>query len=180
MEQEGSMESTDATNVGGRQELVNWLESQHVDYQLHEHGLSFTARETAHAEGVDPTTFAKVVAVKTGDGRRALVILEATDHLDLRKTRDILETSDVRLLTEDDLDELAPECETGALPAVGQLFGIQTYADYALRDAREISFNAGTHRLAIRVDREQWARAAGVVYGDLAEDIDRRPAWFRS
>jgi hypothetical protein len=32
----------------------------------------------------------------------------------------------------------------------------------------------------VRVEREAWDRATGVVYGDLVEDIERRPAWSRS
>jgi len=160
--------------------LLDWLAAQDIEYEIHQHDPAFTARATAAAAGVDPRTFAKVVAVAASDGRKALVVLDATDHLDLRKARDVLGASDVRLLTEPQLTALAPGCEVGAIPAVGALFGLATYADYAVREDPEISFNAGSHRFSARVDRARWARACNVIYADLAEDADAGPAWARS
>ncbi|HEY7598399.1 MAG TPA: YbaK/EbsC family protein [Candidatus Limnocylindrales bacterium] len=160
--------------------MIDWLKRNGVEYEIHEHRASFTARETARADGVEPTTFAKVVGVVTGDGRQAMLVLDATDQLDLRKARKAIETGHVRLMTEDELAQLAAGCDVGALPALGALFGLPMYADYAVRDDREISFNAGSHLHSVRVDRLAWERASGVVYADLAEDYDRRPAWSRS
>jgi prolyl-tRNA editing enzyme YbaK/EbsC (Cys-tRNA(Pro) deacylase) len=62
---------------------------------------------------------------------------------------------------------------------VGALFGLTTYADFAVRDDPEISFNAGSHRLSARVERARWERACNVIYADLAEDADAGPAWAR-
>lgn len=157
--------------------LLDWLADHAIEYELHQHDQAFTARATAAAEGVDPRTFAKVVAVASPDGRGALVVLDATDQVDLRKARRALGASDIRLLTEPELTALAPECELGAIPAVGSLFGLTTYADYAVRDDPEISFNAGSHRFSARVDRASWERACGVVYADLAADADGGPTW---
>jgi Ala-tRNA(Pro) deacylase len=172
------MQSTIAF-VGPHPGLLDWLASHDVEYEVHEHAVSFTARETAHAAGVDPATFAKVVAVAAGD-LRALIVIDAVDHVDLHKARHVLDAHDVRLLSEDELARLAPGCDTGALPAVGQLFGAPMYADHAVRDVEQISFNAGSHRFTVRVDRADWEKATGVSYGDLAQDWDRRPAWSRS
>lgn len=162
------------------QPLLDWLAGQDIEYEIHEHDPAFTARATAAAEGVDPRTFAKVVGVSTPDRRTALVVLDATDSVDLHKARKVLGTSDVRLLTEPEMSALAPGCEVGAIPAVGPLFGLTTYADYAVRDDPEISFNAGSHRFSVRVDRARWERASGVVYADLAVDTEGGPVWARS
>jgi Ala-tRNA(Pro) deacylase len=160
--------------------LLDWLTDQDIEYEVHRHDPAFTARATAAAEGVDPRTFAKVVAVASPAGRNAIIVLDATDHLDLRKARHVLGDSDVRLLTEPQLTALTPGCEVGAVPAVGTLFGLRTYADYAVREDPEISFNAGSHRLSVRVDRARWERACNAIYADLAEDVDAGPAWARS
>ncbi len=152
------------------QPLVDWLAAQGIDYEIHQHDRAFTARATAAAEGVDPQTFAKVVAVASDEGRTALVVLDATDQLDLRKARHVLGASDVRLLTEPQLTALAPDCEVGAIPAVGTLFGLTTYADYAVRDHPEISFNAGSHRSA-----PAWIERAG-----SARALSSTPTWQRT
>jgi Ala-tRNA(Pro) deacylase len=162
------------------QPLVDWLASQDIEYEIHQHDEAFTARATAAAEGVDPRTFAKVVAVASPDGRKAIVVLDATDKVDLRKARRAIGVSDVRLLTEPELMALAPGCEVGAIPAVGSLFGLTTYADDAVRDDPEVSFNAGSHRFSARVDRARWERACSVIYADLAADPEGAPAWARS
>jgi Ala-tRNA(Pro) deacylase len=159
--------------------LLDWLFGQGIEFEIHEHDGAFTALGTAAAEGVDPRTFAKVVAVASPDGRRAIIVLDSTDRLDLRKARHVLGASDARRLTESELTALAAGCEVGAIPAVGALFGLTTYADYAVRDDPEISFNAGSHRYSARVDRARWERACSVTYADLAEDADEGPAWAR-
>ena len=66
--------------------LLDWLASQDVEYEIHEHDPAVTARATATAEGVDPRTFAKVVGVATHDGPHILIVLDATDQLDLHKS----------------------------------------------------------------------------------------------
>jgi Ala-tRNA(Pro) deacylase len=162
------------------QPLLDWLAAEDIEYEIHQHDPAFTARATATAEGVDPRTFAKVVALAAHDGRNAFVVLDATDHVDLRKARQVLSASDVRLLSEPELMALTPGCDVGAIPAVGALFGLTTYADYAVRDDPEISFNAGSHRFSARVERAHWERACKVIYADLAEDADAGPAWARS
>ncbi len=162
------------------QPLLDWLADQDIEYEIHPHDPAFTARATATAEGVDPWTFAKVVVVAADDGSDALIVLDATDQLDLHKVRDLLGASDVRLLSEPELSALAPGCEVGAIPAVGALFGLKTYADYAVRDDPEISFNAGSHRFSARVERARWERASSVIFADLAVAADAGPAWARS
>ncbi len=137
-------------------------------------------RLKAYAETKDDGRAAKVVGVSTQDGRQVLVVLDAIDHLDLHKAGRVIGADDVRLLSEGELAALAPDCQAGAIPAVGSLFGLATYADYAVRDDADISFNAGSHSYSVRVDRAGWERACGVVYGDLATESDSRPAWARS
>ncbi len=175
------METTPSiTREGALPALLDWLGQQGVEHEVHEHAATFTARATAHAEGVDPRTFAKVVGVMTEDDRSFLLVLDATDHVDLRKARRALSADDVRLLTEAQMAALAPDCEGGAIPAVGVLFHLPMVADFAVREDRDISFNAGSHRFSVRVDRSAWERATAVRYADLAEESDTRPAWAQS
>ena len=157
--------------------LLEWLTRNDVDYDVHEHGETFTATATALAEGIDPASFAKVVAVETDDGRDELIVLDATDRLDLAKVTRALGARHVRLLSEAELAALTPACQPGSLPAVGDLFGLPMRADHGVREDPAISFNAGSHRHSVRVDRRGWERATGVSYADLVIDDPDRPAW---
>ena len=160
--------------------LLEWLTVHGVEYEVHRHDPAVTARATARADGVDPRTFAKVVVVETDDGRRCLLVLDATDHVDMLKARHVLGATTVSLVDEPALAALAPDCELGAMPAVGALFGLPMYADYAVREDPIIDFNAGSHAFAVRVDREAWAEMTGVAYADLADRTAEGPAWLRS
>jgi prolyl-tRNA editing enzyme YbaK/EbsC (Cys-tRNA(Pro) deacylase) len=174
------MQTGDRTTDRPSHLLTEWLDANGVSYEVHEHPLAYTARETARAEGVDPRTFAKVVAVATDDGRTALVVLDAVDHVDLVRARRVLGAGRVRLLTEEELAAMAPYWEVGTLPPVPAIVGFAVYADHAIRQDERISFHAGSHRMCVRVDRHAWERAAHVLYGDLAEERSPLPAWARS
>jgi Ala-tRNA(Pro) deacylase len=158
--------------------LLDWLAGRHVEYELHEHPETFTAEATARAEGMDPRRFAKVVGVATSDGRRALLLVDAPDHVDLAKARRVLGSADVRLLTEPELVALAPDCQPGTIPPVPELVGLPVYADFGLRGAPMLSFHAGSHCFTVHVDRVAWERTSGIAYADLVLD-DGTPAWAR-
>jgi Ala-tRNA(Pro) deacylase len=158
--------------------LLDWLAGRRVEHELHEHAETFTAEATARAEHVDPRRFAKVVGVASNDGRRALLVVDAVDHVDLGKARLALGAGDVRILTEAELRELNPECEVGTVPPIPAIAGVPVYADLAVREDLEISFHAGSHRFTVHVDREAWEREADIVYADLAQ-ADDLPAWAR-
>jgi Ala-tRNA(Pro) deacylase len=155
------------------------LASHAVEYELHEHPLTFTARETAEIEGVDPRRFAKTVAVETDEGERLLLVVDAVDHLDLEKTAAAIGVARVRLLTEPEMVAFAPDCEAGTIPPVGDLFSVRVLADLGVREDPEITFHAGSHHFTVHVDRPGWERAGGVSYADLADSNDRGPAWAR-
>lgn len=165
---------------GPMKSLMTWLESEGIEHEVHEHDRSLTALATARAEGVDPHTFAKVVWVRSAEGGDALMVVDADDHLDLKKAGTLLKSGVVKLVPEDEIMRLAPDCDAGAMPAVGSLFGLPTYADLHVADSAEISFNAGSHTVAVRVDRAAWEKTLGVVYADLAAHTWREPNWSRS
>jgi Ala-tRNA(Pro) deacylase len=160
--------------------LMTWLDSEGIEYELHEHERSLTALATARAEGVDPRSFEKVVWVRSAEGGDALMVVDSNDHLDLKKAREVLKSGRVKLVPEEEIEKLAPDCDPGAMPAVGSLFGIPTFADLAVREDPQVSFNAGSHTVAVRVDRVAWEEALGVIYADLATTTWREPAWYRS
>ena len=162
---------TTASNVPAEVRLISeWLDGKHVEHELRFHSRAHTAQTTALAAGVPPDTFAKVVGVRTDSGRPALLVVDATEEVDLRKAAAALGVGRVELLSEHELAALAPACEPGAMPALGRLFGLEMVADLAVGVDPRISFNAGSHRWSVRVDRAGWERAANVCYASLAAD----------
>jgi len=64
----------------------------------------------------------------------------------------------VELASEDEFKDQFPECEIGAMPPFGNLYGIDVFADESLAKAKEIAFNAGSHRELIRLGWEDFER----------------------
>ena len=160
--------------------LLDWLASREIDYELHEHPETFTARETARVEHVDPSEFAKTLAVVADDGRQALLVLRASDQLDLARAARALDAKKIRLLLEDEMELLDPISEIGTTPPVGVLMDIPTIADHAIAQDREITFNAGGHRYCVHVERARWQRESDVHFADLAQRPDGAPTWERA
>lgn len=152
--------------------LLLWLEDHDVPFELHPHSLTYTASATAHAEGVSERTFAKVVGVRVGDGGNLLAVVDASDHLDLVRLGTFLGADWVSLLTEHELASAFPEFEAGTVPPVPEIARADVVADEAVRADPFISFHAGSHELAVRVDRRAWEREAGVRYGSFAAGRD--------
>lgn len=145
--------------------LIAWLESHHIPYELHEHRKTYTAVETAHAEGTDPRTFAKVVGIRGSEGSNALVVVDASDQVDLAQLRDAMGVAWAALLGEAELSALLPDCDVGTLPPIPELVKVPVYIDEAVRTDEKISFHAGSHHYTVRVDRAAWEREADVRPG---------------
>lgn len=137
--------------------LVALLELREVTYRHDRHPLSYTARETAAADHVAPRAFAKTVVVHGEDGY-AMTVLPADQTVDLEELRLALGSHRLRLATENELSEVFPECELGAMPPFGNgtLFDMPVWADGLLMSEETICFNAGTHRDTIQMQIEDW------------------------
>jgi Ala-tRNA(Pro) deacylase len=90
------------------------------------------------------------VVVKA-DTRFVMTVLPASWNVNLPRLRDLLMSQHVRLATEDEIKNLFPDCELGAMPPFGNLYGLHVYVDQSLTEDEEITFQAGTHSDAIRM-----------------------------
>ncbi len=147
--------------------LMSFLKNNNVPYQVITHPRRETACETAVAELVQPSQFAKAVVVKVR-GFDVLFVLPASRRLDLFKVSEALLTKDVWVEEERVLKDLFPDCEKGAMPPFGVLYGLATYADVELENQKEIDFNAGSHRESIRVAISDFLRLAEAEIGDYS------------
>jgi Ala-tRNA(Pro) deacylase len=64
------------------------------------------------------------------------------------------------LATEGEFSSLFPDCEIDAIPPLGELYGLRVFVDESLAADKEIIFNAGTHRDAIRMTYDDFVSLA--------------------
>jgi len=138
-----------------------------IAYELTEHREAFTAQEMAAALHVPGSLVAKAVMLMV-DGKLAMAVLAAPDHVGLTRAREALSAGEVRLATEAEFASAFPDCQLGAAPPFGGLYGIPTYLDRGLLDAESIVFAAGTHRHSLRMSLADYREAAHPIEADMA------------
>ncbi|UVT17187.1 MAG: YbaK/EbsC family protein [Nitrospira sp.] len=145
--------------------LKTHLDREHVHYDVLPHSQTFRALAVARTLRVPEQVMAKVVIVKVKE-RFVTTVLPATWKVDVPCLRKMFGTHRVRLATEEEITQLFPDCEVGAMPPLGTLYGLPVYVDRSLTDDEEIVFEGGTHSEAIRM--RYWDFAA-LVFPTVAE-----------
>ena len=145
--------------------LKNHLDHEHVHYDVLPHSQAFCATAVAKTLHVSEQQMVKVVIVKVKQCFVTLV-LPAMAKVDLYRLRKMFGTHRVRLATEEEITQLFPDCEVGAMPPLGTLYGLPVYVDQSLASDEEIVFEGGTHSEAIRM--RYWDFAA-LVFPTVAE-----------
>ena len=137
--------------------LREFLDSHAVRYFVVSHSPAYTAQEIAAAAHVPGKELAKTVMV-TLDGKMAMVVLPASRQLDFELLRQLTASREVELASEKEFADLFPECEIGAMPPFGNLYGIDVYVSEELEDDDEIAFNAGAHTELLRLSYENYKK----------------------
>ena len=138
-------------------QLKELLDSHNIKYVTMTHSAAYTAQEIASLAHVRGEEFAKTVIVRI-DGAMVMAVLPASYHVDLPLLKAAAQGKKIALASETDFRDRFPECETGAMPPFGQLFGMSVFVDETLTRDKEIAFNAGTHHELIRLSYDDFAR----------------------
>lgn len=139
--------------------LTGYLDSHNIPYTVITHSPAYTAQGIAGLTHISGKEVAKTVIVKL-DEKLVMAVLPANFHVDLAALKRALRAKCVVLATEEDFKDRFAECETGAMPPFGNLYGLPVFADENLARDQEIAFNAGTHRELIRMAWGDFKRLA--------------------
>jgi Ala-tRNA(Pro) deacylase len=139
--------------------LREFLDSHHIKYLVISHSVAYTAQGIAALVHVSGKKLAKTVIVKI-DGTLAMAVVPASYHVDLALLKASTRANKVELATEQEFKDKFPDCETGAMPPFGNLYGLGVFADESLTHDSEIAFNAGSHRELMRLSWSDFERLA--------------------
>ncbi|MFC1746835.1 aminoacyl-tRNA deacylase [Candidatus Neomarinimicrobiota bacterium] len=139
------------------EKLKSYLDSHNVKYVSCAHSKAFTAQEVAAQAHIPGREMAKIVIVNIDDNP-AMVVLPAVEDLDLRLLKEQLNVEHVTLASEREFKDLFPDCEVGAMPPFGNLYGLDVYVSVSLADDEEIAFNAGTHTEVLKLSYKDFER----------------------
>lgn len=147
--------------------LETMLEERQIEFEKHMHPPAYTAQRLADVEHVSGYMVAKPVVVRGRTGY-AICVLPAPKQLDMDRVAEILGDPEIRLANESEMAELFPDCELGAEPPVGSVYGIRTLMDTNLRDADFMVMQAGTHTETIKIKRSDWERLCDPIIGRIS------------
>jgi Ala-tRNA(Pro) deacylase len=139
--------------------VVAYLDRAGVNYKVLRHRQTYTAQDLAATEHVSGWNVIKPVLV-LADDRLYLCALPASQRIDMARLRNALHASKIELADEPTLGRVCSDCELGAEPPIGPLFGIQTIMEESLNEADRVMFQAGTHGEAVEMPTSDFKRVA--------------------
>ncbi len=136
--------------------LQQYLDENDVDYDTLQHKKTSTTLSTAGASHLSGNELAKAVVIKRQKGF-LMAVVPASRNVDLDNLGEWLNQT-IGLATEDEISELFPDCETGAVPALGAPFGIKSVIDDHLAGLEDVYFEAGDHHTLIHLSGREFDR----------------------
>lgn len=152
-----------------------WLDQQQVRYEVIPHREVYTAQEVAGATHIPGRAYAKVVILK---GRQGLMmaVLPAMCRLDVVRMRQVVNDSTASLDPEADFAKIFTDCEPGAMPAFGNLYGVPVYCDHHLTKEATITFPAGSHHEVIRIASKDFLQVTGAQVQEICTGAQKEAA----
>jgi len=138
------------------QKLQDYLDQHEIQYVTISHSPAYTAQRIAELTQIPGKELAKTVIVKIDD-KFAMAVLPASRRVNLRHMQEAIGADEVTLSSEDEFNELFPDCEVGAMPPFGNLYDMGVYVAEQLTEDEEIAFNAGTHSELVQMSYRDFA-----------------------
>ena len=137
--------------------VVEFLDKSGVKYNVTEHRPTFTAQQMA-AEEHEPGKYVAKPVIVSADGKNTMCVLSASHKIDLGALKKQLGAKSVKLLDEDQMGKLFPDCELGAEPPFGNLYDMPILMDKALEKDDHIMFQAGSHEKAVKMSMSDYRK----------------------
>ncbi len=137
--------------------LKEFLDSNQVKYVTISHSPAFTAQEIAATAHIPGRELAKTVVAKADD-RMVMAVVPASYQVVLDLLREATGAEHVALAEEQEFRDRFAQCEVGAMPPFGNLYGMEVFVSESLAEDEEIAFNAGSHTELIKLAYRDFER----------------------
>lgn len=137
--------------------LKEFLDQHHIKYLTISHSPAFTAQQVAESAHISGKEIAKIVIVKLDD-KLTMIVLPSTSKIDLDQLKESTHAKKAELASEYEFKDKFPECELGAMPPFGSLFGMEVFVVKGLGNNKQIAFNAGSHSELFQMTYDDFIR----------------------
>lgn len=136
--------------------LEKYLTQHKISYDKIPHQYSVTSMNTAIAANIPMNKLAKSVILEDNEGY-VMAVVPASRHVKIRELNRLLNRN-IGLATETELENLFSDCDLGAIPPIGNAYGMTTIVDFSLDDCSDVYFEAGNHEELIHVTAEDFRK----------------------
>jgi len=139
--------------------LKKMLDENEIKYISIMHSIAFTAVDIAKSVNIHSRELAKTVILDV-DGELAMAVVPANYKVNLDILRQTLNTNNIQLAEEASFSHHFQDCEVGAMPPFGSLYGMNVYVAESLSEDEKIAFNAGSHLEVIQMSYKDYEALA--------------------
>jgi Ala-tRNA(Pro) deacylase len=151
--------------------VMSYLDRLGVDHDIVTHPHTACSGETAGAAHIERMQLAKAVLMRGGDDY-VLAVVPASRQVNPEALQQLLGSAQVSVADEEELPFIFRDCVAGAVPIVGNAFGVKTAFDDDLLLLPDVYFEAGDHEHLVHVRHADFAR---LMNSDPHGCISRRP-----
>ncbi len=137
--------------------IKDFLDENKIKYVTIKHSSAYTAQEIASIVHIPGKDLAKTVIIKI-NGKMAMAVLPASYKVSFEELKEFFGLREVRLAYEQEFMDKFPDCEVGAMPPFGNLYGMDIYVAESLAEDEEIAFNACSHTELIKMNFSDFER----------------------
>ena len=123
--------------------LVKQLAKHGISYDTIRHTYSNSSLHAAHSANIPADKVVKTVVLEDDQGY-VMALVPANHYLKINELNMLLNRR-MGLATEAELAHLFSDCEPGAIPPVGDAYGITTVVDTDLDECSDVYIEAGNH-----------------------------------
>lgn len=134
--------------------LQQYLDDKHIDYDVLTHKRTHCSQDTVRASHVPGERLAKAV-VLTREGGFVVAVVPACAKVRLDAIEKVLRCP-VGMATEDEIAELFPDCDSGAVPPVPEAYAVDAFIDESLDQQPDVYLEGGDHRSLVHISGEQF------------------------
>jgi Ala-tRNA(Pro) deacylase len=150
--------------------LRTYLDVRGIHYDRTTHPRTADSMHTAAAAHVPGDHLAKSVVLKDEQGY-VMVVLPSTRRVALGRLHKTLDRF-LGLATERELASLFADCETGAIPPVGDAYGVATVVDESLAGCPDVYFESGDHVELLHLSGREFDRLThDLPHGQFARHV---------
>ncbi len=135
--------------------LSDYLSRCDASYEVCEHRHSRGSSQTARTARVPLHQLAKAVIVED-DAGCVMAVVPGDRYVRLGRLSELLGRRHLRLADEQRVAALFPDCDRGAVPALGMVWGLQTWVDDELELNDVVYLECGDHERLLKLTRRQF------------------------